>query len=335
MDDGLHIADYTIGDFEWWYFDVADPVSGYFLKIVFHIGTDPLRTRIFPQLAVSINTPAISESITHKLRINEIKADTNKCDISVGDEIKIQITDEEQAVYIIKIKLPEFTCNLRFLGELPGWKPLGSEVPQRAGKRRSAFSWVIPCPRASVDGEFFNRGNRYEFEHAVGYHDHNYIKVDKAHPLYMDDIITKWYWGKAYTETFTMIFMDIFSKSGRISSLMIADKNSIIHSSNNLVEARVSAERFDSTLKVKYASSLNVRSVDSSLRFDSTFSFYKMLDHRDLLNDVNPVIKWIIKKLVSKPVYHGIHARVNLKYGEVIQEGFGNYESMVFRGKLL
>ena len=55
-DDGLQIVDFTRGDFEWWYFDINDQVSGCFIKIVVHIGTDPLRTRVFPQLAISVNT---------------------------------------------------------------------------------------------------------------------------------------------------------------------------------------------------------------------------------------------------------------------------------------
>jgi len=60
-DDGLQIVDYVKGDFEWWYFDISDQVSGWLLKIVIHIGTDPPRTRVFPQIAVSVNTPQNSK----------------------------------------------------------------------------------------------------------------------------------------------------------------------------------------------------------------------------------------------------------------------------------
>ncbi|MCJ7448055.1 MAG: hypothetical protein MUO72_10195 [Bacteroidales bacterium] len=49
----LQIVDYVKGDFEWWYFDINDQPSDCFLKIVMHIGTNPLRTRIFPQSAIS------------------------------------------------------------------------------------------------------------------------------------------------------------------------------------------------------------------------------------------------------------------------------------------
>lgn len=44
---------------------IIDRETGCFLKIVMPIGTDPLKTRIFPQLAVSVNTPEMSESFSH------------------------------------------------------------------------------------------------------------------------------------------------------------------------------------------------------------------------------------------------------------------------------
>jgi hypothetical protein len=65
-DDGLQIVDYVKGDFEWWYFDINDHFSGCFLKIVLHVGTDPLRTRVFPQIAISVNTPEKRESFLSK-----------------------------------------------------------------------------------------------------------------------------------------------------------------------------------------------------------------------------------------------------------------------------
>jgi hypothetical protein len=331
-DDGLHIVDFNIGDFEWWYFDIADQVSGCFVKIVFHIGTDPLRTRIFPQLAISMNTPTISESFIRKFRINELKSDTKKCDIAIGDEIKFQILHDIPTEYLIQINLPEFRCNLSFKGEIPGWKPLGSEIHQQKGKRKSAFSWVIPCPRAIVDGDFNYKGTRIELHNSVGYHDHNFIRVDKTHPLFMDEIINKWYWGKAYTGTFTIIFMDIFGKSSRTSSLMIAEKDAIIHSSNNLVETSVLDKKFDNILRANFASSIKIKSLDRTFNFDMTYQFEKMLDRRDLLSGVNPLLMWLIKKLIAKPVYHGIHARVIVNYGGLTQEGYGNYECMIFRG---
>src|SRR4030066_1899408 len=88
-DDGLQITDFKKGDFEWWYFDISDQTSGCFLKIVLHIGTDPLRTRVISQLAVSVNTPEKSESLYHPFIITEMKADTRQCNISVDEKIKI------------------------------------------------------------------------------------------------------------------------------------------------------------------------------------------------------------------------------------------------------
>ena len=88
-DDGLQIVDYVKGDFEWWYFDINDYKSGCFLKIVLHVGTDPLRTYVFPQIAISVNTPEKRESFFHPFEIKELKADARRCYISVRDDVKI------------------------------------------------------------------------------------------------------------------------------------------------------------------------------------------------------------------------------------------------------
>ena len=60
---------------------------------------------------------------------------------------------------------------------------------------------------------------------------------------------------------------------------------------------------------------------------------FKISDHKDLLEGVNPFIAWLIKRLIAKPAYHGMMTKVNLKVNDYNQEGFGNVESMVFREK--
>jgi hypothetical protein len=126
--------------------------------------------------------------------------------------------------------------------------------------------------------------------------------------------------------------MDIFGGSSRTSSLFIAEKDSIRHTSNNLIETTVPARKFDNILRANYASSIKIKSLNPTFNFDMTFVFEKLLDHRDLLSGVNPILMWFIKKLIAKPVYHGIQAKVTLNFGDITQEGYGNYECMIFRG---
>jgi len=332
-DDGRQIADYRKGDFEWWYFDINDQASGCFLKIVLHIGTDPLRTRIFPQLAISLNTPDRSESFFHPFSFKDLKADTVLCNITVNDEIKIRSESGESNDYIIETDIPGFKCNFRFTGEIRGWKPFGNKFQYQSGKKTGDFSWVIPVPRAGVEGDFVFENKKYTLTGAIGYHDHNYVKVDRKNPLYMDDLAVKWYWGKCYAERFTMIFADIYSRTNRTLSLMVAENNKIIHSSNNLIDCSIRSSGYDDILKANYPSLIKIRSLDVHFPFQAELESTRILDRRDLLEGVNPALKFLIKSLVAKPVYHGILAKARLEINKTLIAGSGNFESMVFRGK--
>lgn len=332
-DDGLQITDFTTGDFEWWYFDTIDQTSGCFLKIVLHIGTDPLRTRVLPQVAVSVNTPEKSESLYYPFIFTELKADTRHCNISVNDKIKIWTDPDNYSVYFIQIDIPGFKCNFRFACEIKGLKPFGRKIMYQCGKKKGDFSWVIPMPKGSVEGDFVYENRKYSITGAIGYHDHNYIKPDRKHPLYLDKLARKWYWGKCYADMFTVIFADIYSRTSRILSLIVAEDNKIIHSSNVLTDCSVKKYGYDKILRSEYPSSLSIKSLDEHFIFQAEFEFEKILDRKDLLEGVNPVLKFLIKRLVARPAYHGILTKVRLEINKTRLEGSGNFESMVFRGK--
>jgi hypothetical protein len=331
-DDGAQIKDYKNGDFEWWYFDVFDKVSGCFLKIVLHVGTDPLRTRVFPQLAVSVNIQEKNDSLLFPFEFKEMKADVQQCNISVGNKIKIWAEFGGLLQYFIKADIPRFKCDLRFTSEIEGWKPFGTRVPYKSGEKEVDFSWIIPLPGSTVEGDFFYENKKYALTRAIGYHDHNFIRPDRKHPLYMDDLVNRWLWGKCHTGRFIMIFGDVWCRKSRILPFMIAENNRIIHSSNNLIDCSVTSSGFDNLLKVNYPESLRIKSVDSDFPFVAEFESETVTDRKDLLDGVNPVLKFIIKKLLAKPAYHGIFAKVMIEINNERLYGSGNFESMVFRG---
>jgi len=332
-DDGLQIVDYVKGDFEWWYFDINDYKLGCFLKIVVHVGTDPLRTRVFPQIAISVNTPEKSESFVYPFVIEELRADTQQCNISVREAVKIWEECNEPHVYFIKIDIPGYKCNFKFTGEVEGWKPFGKKIPYQSGKKKVDFSWIIPLPKARVEGDFFYKEKQYNLTGATGYHDHNYVKPDRKNPLYLDDLVIKWYWGKCYAGRYTVIFADIYCRINRTLSLMVAEQNKIIYSANNLIDCSVLSFGFDKDVKVTYPATLKIKSLDMQFPFQAEFDFDKILDRKDLLEGVNPLLKFLIKKLIAKPAYHGILSKVRLNIKNSNLEGSGNFESMVFREK--
>ena len=332
-DDGRQIAEYLKGDFEWWYFDVHDLASGCFLKIVLHVGTDPLRTRVFPQLAVSVNTPERNRSLFYPFGFSEMQTETELCNIKVANKINIRTDPIVPTKYLIDIDIPLFRCSFFFRGTVEGWKPFGNKIIYQPGKKKGDFSWVVPIPRAQVEGDFFFENQKFTLYSAIGYHDHNYIRVDRKHPLYLDGLGKKWYWGKCYAGRFTMIFADVHTRTSRLQSLMVAENDWILHSSNGLSECFVKNMGFDETLKTNYPASLNIKSLDESFPFTAEFEFERILDRRDLLEGVNPLFKFLIKSFVARPVYHGILTKVRMEINNICIEGPGNFESMVFRDK--
>jgi hypothetical protein len=332
-DDGLHIVDFQKGDFEWWYFDMMDQDTDCFLKIVIHIGTDPLRTRIYPQLAVSVNTPDRSGSITKSYSIGEINADTRKCSVRLGSNIRVMAEEEDQRVYLIEIDVPRFKCSLRFTRSVEGWKPLGKEIAQQLGKKTGSFSWVVPMPRARVAGDFHFEGMPYKIREAVGYHDHNYIRVGKQKPLYVDDLITRWYWGKFYAGDYTVIFMDTHCRTNPMRSLLVAESDRIIYSANDTIDCSLVSCGFDPVIKTEYPERILIKSTDATFQFQAELECKKISDRKDLLENINPVARFLIRTFIVKPAYYGVLARIKLQINGISLQGEGNYESMVFRGK--
>ena len=332
-DDGLQIIDYVKGDCEWWYFDINDYKSGCFLKIVLHVGTDPLRTRVFPQLAISVNTPEKSESFIHPFVNEELIADTQQCNLSIRDAVIIWVEYTDHPVYFIKIDIPGYKCNFKFTGEGEGWKPFGKKIPYQSGIKKVDFSWLVPIPKARVEGDFYYKDKQYNLFGATGYHDHNYVRPDRKNPLHLDDLAIKWHWGKSYAGSYTVIFADIYCRTNSTLALMVSEQNKIIYSSNNLIECSVLSYGFDEYVKVSYPAALHIKSLDVQFPFQAEFVFDKILDRKDLLEGINPVLKFFIKKLIAKPVYHGILSKVRLNIKNNNLEGSGNFETMVFREK--
>lgn len=330
-DDGFHLADPVIGNFEWWYFDVIDNQQSILLKIVAHIGTNPLKTSIFPQLALSISTKDVNESFTRKYEYTDFRGLAENCRIQIKNEFEVRVEHHSQTEYFIKVNVPDYSAELHYINESEGWKPTGERVRYSKSGKSADFMWIIPAPKARVNGNFIYKGNRYSMMNAIGYHDHNYCSVNKKRPLYLDSMVKKWYWGKCYCDDYVMIFMDTFFRTNRLRSLFVSRGNDIIHSSNNLLDLQVKNTRYDATLGTAYPSSLSLCLHDNALPIKAFIDSVKIIDKKDLLDDVPSFLRWVIKNLVARPVYYGIFARVTVEINKKEIEGYGNYEYMSFR----
>ena len=331
-DDRFHLKTYQIGHFEWLYFDVIDLKTGCVLKIVVHLGTDPLRRKIFPQVAISIRTPNKRDSIIKSYSLSDLRASSDFCDVNIKDELHVSIESPAKGrIYHLKININSFKAAITFIGQIDGWKPFGDEIRLKQRRKTAAFGWVIPVPKAEVVGEFYFENKKYNLEEALGYHDHNFWEVGPDKKLYMDEIVSQWYWGRFLSRDHAVIFMDTYLRKKSIRSLMIARGNKIIHSSNNLIEVSVDEFQKDDHLKASYPSRITVKSLSESIPFKMTLESKELIDVRDLLDGVPSVLSWFIKLLVFKPTYYGFLADTRIQVDHEKIRGFSLYEVMSFR----
>jgi hypothetical protein len=330
-DDRFHLHEPVTGNFEWWYFDIIDRTSEYKLKIVAHIGTDPLRNKVYPQLALSITASGSGKAVILPYSWNDFSGSDEFCHILLKNDFEAWVEYNSQIEYYVKVNVPFFSCNLHFIGQIEGWKPLGNDITMSRGSKTGKFAWIIPVPKASVSGEFIYEGKSHQVMNATGYHDHNFWSVNRNKPLFIDDAIRRWYWGKCYCEDYTIIFMDTYFRTNRLRSLMIAKEDEIIHSSNNLVDISEAVTEKDNTLKATYPSQLSIQLNDKNWQMDLQMYFNQMIDKRDLLEEIHLVPKWIIKSFIARPVYFGIYSDAVLTLENKKINGFGNYEVMAFR----
>jgi hypothetical protein len=137
--DGYLLGSERTGNFEWWYFDCVDARNGCMLKVVVHLGTDPLRRRFFPTLAVSVRTPRSGRDIERKYSLQDFQADKDRCDVRPGRECHIHKDAHDREIYHIDVDIPGFRASLNFTRTVPAWVPPALRVTLRKGKRQSDF----------------------------------------------------------------------------------------------------------------------------------------------------------------------------------------------------
>lgn len=332
VDDAFHLPSLDTGNFEWWYFDVLDARQGYVLKLTAHLGTDPLRTRCFPTVAVAARTPHSRIAVIQPFVWHDVQAAREVCDVKIQDAFHVWMRPScAGATYHLMVRLPDFSATLQFRSQLPGWKPLGDAVSMQRGSKHAAFSWVIPLPRAEVVGTFSLAGVRYELAEALGYHDHNVWQVDPTAELFMDQAISQWQWGRFLGQEATVVFMNTVFRTHSLQSCLLATDSSIMHSSNNLVQVVTEQVTQDKVLRAWYPSRLTITLPAACGDLHMLLQATEVIDRRDLLAGVPPVVQWIVKFLRSHPAYYGLLADATLRIGGRERHGAALYEAIRFR----
>jgi hypothetical protein len=329
--DGYLLDSDRVGNFEWWYFDCIDIQNNCMLKIVVHLGTDPLRKRFFPTLALSIRTPEATRAIEIRYRIKDFHGDKNRCDLRLRKDCHIYWDNDPPGYYHINIDISEFRASLRFKQAVPVWVPPAHRIKAYKGNRYSEFFWNVLQPKSIVDGSFEFNNTSYSIIDAIGYHDHNYWQLNSTKGLFLEEVVTKWYWGKCVAGPYTVIFMETSMYKEKVKSIMISEHDKIVYSTEKNFSFTVHDEILFAPLRSKYPSHISIQISNDYFPLELEMSSKGVIESKDLLKDVNPLIAWLVKRLVARPAYYGINSTAIIETPNQKYAGFGNYELMLLR----
>lgn len=195
-DDGTHFSDSPFY-FEWWYFDAvfAQDVA---LSVILHL-TDLIKPAS-TQGSVNVSVFGRGKLIWSRFipySQDRIQTFSDICDVRIG---RNRCWAEDDDVYGVHIEEADLQADMLFKTTTVGWRP-GNGRFQFGGKD-SFFSWIVPQPRAKVQGKIVIQGEKKRVN-GWGYHDHNWGTVSLL------DTVSKWSWGRMYLEDYTCVFADI------------------------------------------------------------------------------------------------------------------------------
>jgi predicted secreted hydrolase len=275
---------------EWWYFD-ARLEDGH--VVVGFLQASELMSRK-PGIELHVYKPSGEKiSVVKKFPISQLRTSDEKCDVWVGDNHCYVEWPEKGDLPTHHLHIAEegMEADLTFTSEVPGWKP-GKGMTKYGD--RGYFGWLVPAPRARVEGTVKFEGKTLQAK-GIGYHDHNVVTADARR------IISYWYWGRLYTDDFTLLYAYVRTKKrfANVASkpLMVAYKDKVILSSGEMVLTE-SGTVFNDEANRTYPTKLELDIPDQVyLRLD----VQRIIDCNDLLKEINPVImNSLTRKLVNK-----------------------------------
>ncbi|MEI8032794.1 MAG: carotenoid 1,2-hydratase [Chlorobiaceae bacterium] len=232
------------GAYEWWYFDAEDPSSGLSFVLIWFSGFpfSPYYTDHYERWRSNgANTdssaplPSDYSSFSFQLYENGIETinfikegrnglfESSRSQIGVRFEKNSFTHDALRDEYRLEV---DFTFPAR-------QKEVKAEIVF-ASKRRISFEkkdgnncgevplhqWLLSVPKADVTGKIRIRDTRSgELQQipvkATGYHDHNL----GMRP--MQEYVSRWYWGRAFSGPFDLIYYVIFFRNNRYKPLTL------------------------------------------------------------------------------------------------------------------
>ena len=130
---------------------------------------------------------------------------------------------DEGDFYRLSLYHESLAAELTFWPRLPGWRAGSGHLFADSASGRH-FDWVVPLPRARVEGTLTVAGRRRAVAGA-GYHDHNWGN------FYLPTAFSRWTWGRVFASDWTLIFGDIVGRgksSPHVTPFLLARDGEIL-----------------------------------------------------------------------------------------------------------
>ncbi len=221
------------GSYEWWYFDAEDEAQGISLVCIWFAGFafSPYYMQHYldwqqksrPDAPKALDYAGFSFQLYEqgKETLNFIKEGPAPLFESSGTDIAVTFDnnrfyyDKAQNAYILEIdfdypaRRQKVSARLRF-SSLKRYSYSKNDTNNNGHVPR--HEWLLTVPRAGVDGtilldDTLKKRTRTIAFNARGYHDHNL----GAMPVH--EYIEKWYWGRAYSDRYDLIYYVIYFRN--------------------------------------------------------------------------------------------------------------------------
>lgn len=238
------------GAYEWWYFDIEDPQSGLSIVVIWFAGF-PFSPSYQEQYErwkrrgalVADGAPAPLDYAGFSFQLYEHGRESvnfiregcrelfrsSREEVGAAFEKNRFIYDPQRDEYRLEIDFDFPARRKSVRAELVFSACRKLDYRRRDGNNEGAVpchQWLLRVPKADVEGRVEIRDGRpgqlprsIELR-AIGYHDHNLGSMP------MQEYISRWYWGRAFSEKVDVIYYVIFFRNPEfrpLTLLMLAD----------------------------------------------------------------------------------------------------------------
>lgn len=235
---------------------------------------------------------------------SRFRASTRECDVELaGNRIRSRYPG-----YRVDLEHGEFAAHLTFRNLLPGWALGNGQMMFGYPSYPLAFGWLVPQPRAAVEGMLRYPGGSAEVR-GEEYHDHNWGNFPSS------VMIERWHWGRLMHRDsgITMLFADVIcgksSGGAHIPMLLVARGDRAVLETFRM-EWHYEAYGMDEFGIQVYPHRYGFRFGERGIRGEVEFSVEAVPEHIDLLENMGVPAR--ARKLVARltqPCYYRFDAR--------------------------